>query len=108
MIEIPLVLRFDLLPLVAVGAGGYFALGMGDATITTGALSVSSTYESLGVGKTDYGLLGTVSVALPLLPFLKVLVDVRYLYGLANMATASGSSFSMRDWQFMGGVRLAL
>lgn len=108
MLEIPLLLRFDLLPIIAVSAGTYVALGMGDVSTTTAITTTTQTWDASNLSKTDFGLQACVSLALPVLPTLKFLIDLRYLYGIANLSTTNTASFKFRDIQLLGGLRFSL
>ncbi len=108
MWQVPVLLRFDLLPIVAVGIGGYLAFASGEITKTLVIIDRTETYDANSLGKTDYGLMASASLALPILPTLKILVDARYMMGLANLSTVSGSSFKFKDLQLLAGIRLAI
>lgn len=108
MYEIPVLLRFDLLPIMAAGIGGYLAFGSGSVTQSNGVTDQTSTYEANNLGKTDYGLMASISLSLPILPTLKILGDVRYLIGLANLSTTSGTTHKFNDLQLLAGIRLSV
>lgn len=106
-LEVPLLLRFNALPLLSFAAGGYFAQGIGDTELVGRVggtqIAVIQSIESASIRKQDYGLLGSVRIELPLAPAIRLLVDGRYLYGLRNVDT-SGGSLKWRDLQLMGGL----
>ena len=111
MWEIPVLVRFDLLPVIAAGAGLYFATASGDIVKTneTGLIpETTETYETNNLSKTDIGLVISASVALPILPFVKLLVDLRYIQGLKNLSTATDGNFKLKDIQVLAGVRVSI
>lgn len=108
MLEVPILLRFDLLPIVSVSAGAYLALGMGDISKSNPTSSTTETYNANSLGKTDYGLQASASLTLPILPTMKFLIDLRYLYGIANLDTRAGASFKFSDIQLLGGIRISI
>ncbi len=93
-IQIPAVLRFWMGSMFSLGAGGYYAQGMG------------SKFSSSGVTKSDYGAIGSVQFKLPMGNSASFLVDGRYNYGLKNVNNSSFSTMDLkyRDIQILAGV----
>ena len=92
-VEIPFALRFWLSPHFSIGAGGYYASGLG-----------SRDFTNAGMKKSDYGALGSAQIRLPLGSTMGLLVDGRYEYGLANVDTSGFGNQKYRTLQVMAGV----
>ena len=112
-LQIPVLLRINLLPggLVSVGAGGYYEVGMGsisDTNDTNGSVS-SETYSSALIKTSDFGLLGSLRVQIPVFIRTHVLVDARYLYGLTEQSTApSTATIKNRYVQVFAGLGFSI
>jgi hypothetical protein len=93
-IQVPVLLRFYLHPMISIGFGGYWAHASSDAT-------------SQGYKSSDYGLVGGAAVRFPLTQAMRLLVDVRYNDGLANVSTGD-ATIKNRDIQALVGFQFAL
>ncbi len=90
---VPIQLRFALMPMLRLTAGGYFASGLGKVSSSASVAGISlpaveQEYAAAGIEKTDYGLIGGLGVAAG-----PLLVGGHYYYGLkkgAGNAKASG------------------
>ena len=85
-IQVPLLLKFWLSRGVVLGLGGYAASGTGKVKTTdnlTGE-AAESTFAEAGQYNLDYGLLGNVAFAIPLSGKASLLIDGRYMLGMAN------------------------
>jgi hypothetical protein len=105
-IQVPVLLKFRLLPLFHIGVGGYWATAVGsvdDEDSTSPSKSNSSeSISDAGMKSIDYGLLGTAGFALPLgRGGTHFLIDARYAYGLANVSN-SGTT-NNRDIEILAG-----
>ncbi len=97
----PVLLRTNFLPFVNAGAGVYYEAGTGNVTSN----GVSESYSAAGLKQSDFGLLVSGQVKLPIAPLIHVLLDARYLLGLTEQSTNSASySTKNRYVQLMGGV----
>ncbi|MBI3294823.1 MAG: PorT family protein [Deltaproteobacteria bacterium] len=111
-IEVPILIRFDLLPIISFGVGGY--LGFANGTITRSSsvpntADKTETFEDNNLNKTDFGLMASASVGMPILPMVKLLVDLRYLHGLVNLSKLTdGSNARIRDLQVFAGIKVSL
>jgi hypothetical protein len=109
MLEIPAMIRFTPLPIVSFAAGAYFAYGLGTYSIQTNGAPTSqpASYSSTGNSQVDWGLAASVAAAIPLIPDLSLLFDLRYYFGLQNMLPSNGaSSVFLRDFQLLAGLKL--
>ena len=108
-LQIPLVARITLLDLIGFGAGVYvgFAQSTVDSTLTSGVTS-NYNYEQKGLNKTDFGAVLNARLQVPVVPLAKVLLDVRYNYGFANLnsntAAFPNDNFYNRFLMVLGGV----
>ncbi len=96
MFDVPLMLRFSPISLVAVGAGVYYGYQSGFKTTRGPAV--------IGAVKDDYGAIFDASVRLPLAPLMKLRIDALYEYGFAQLA----NSFSSRNVSTFVGLMLDL
>lgn len=105
MIQIPVLLRLHLVPMISIGAGGYWETGMGNVTDVgdgTGA-TVSGSYNSVGAKQSDLGLVGSLRLHFPMGPGVHFLVDGRYTYGLTNISNLAGGNVTYKDYQVLAG-----
>ncbi|MGK5086364.1 outer membrane beta-barrel protein [Bdellovibrionota bacterium FG-2] len=105
--QFPLLLRFTALPFLSFGAGGYYAMGTGNVTETVGGvpLPVPATFAEVGLKTSDYGLEGNARFRLPILPLFGLIVDARYLYGLADTSASPDVKLNTRDFQALAGIQ---
>lgn len=96
-IQIPALFRVSLLPAISLGVGGFYSYGLGHV--------VSSYFSQSSLSKTDYGLVGSVSLKVGLLPFISFVMDGRYLSGLTNVSLVSEKTLYMKDFQVLAGLR---
>jgi hypothetical protein len=90
-LEIPLLLRIWLSPYVSIGAGGYYAKGLG---------SIDPSIKS-----SDYGAVGSLGLHLPLGSSSSLLIDGRYNLGLKNVDNSGmGQTMKYRDLQIIAGL----
>ena len=108
-LTVPILLRFDLLPVLSFGAGGYLGFASGTITRTTGSTDSPESYDQNNLNKSDFGLMASASVGLPVFPMVKILFDLRYLHGLANLSKLTDkSTATMKDLQLWAGLKLAI
>jgi len=104
-INVPVMLRFHLLPLVSLGVGGYFTNGIGDIDNN----GTSGSYDASGMKKTDAGAIGSLRIAIPA-GLASVVLDGRYQYGLSNQIknTAGNASIKTRNIQVLAGLMFGI
>jgi hypothetical protein len=112
-IQVPVLLRFYLHPMISIGVGGYWAHGVGSVNTEDSSGNVLSTgsYADNDTKVNDYGLVGSVAVRFPLSQTMRLLIDARYNYGLSNVYTdplAAGDTSKDRDIQALVGLQFAL
>ena len=100
-IQFPFLFKFYLVPSIALGVGGYFSHGMGSIQIGSSTI----TYKDAGLGADDYGALVSLGLQIAILPYVSLMGDFRYLYGLQNISQISSISTTLSDIQFLAGVR---
>lgn len=109
--EIPVMLRFTMLPIVDFGAGVYYAM-LGDevevtesntALIPNGKRAVDKTTNET----TDIGAKLSARARMPIAPLTDFLVDLSYNYGLKDLdkdPTAPNDTQKTRDYALMAGI----
>jgi hypothetical protein len=111
-IQVPVLLRFHLLPMISIGLGGYWAYGIGNvnSTDTSGNSLASGSYSTELIKQSDFGLLGSVGLRLPLgTGGVKLLIDGRYAYGLTDFNNgAYTTTAKYRDVQGLVGLSFPL
>ena len=112
-LEIPAVLRFEVLSIASVGAGLYYAKSVGQVSCVgsnCGGITPSS-YSDAGLKTSEVGLVlsGGVKIPVALTPF-SVLTDVRVTRGLTNMLVdqTGGVSQKYNDVQILLGLNMSL
>jgi len=88
---IPLLLRFRFLPLISLGTGVYYGLASTQLTSNFGGTVTTTTLNP------DYGLHLSAAFHWPIIPLFKGRFDLRYQYGLANVASGAGYTMNTRD-----------
>lgn len=103
--QVPLVFRLHLGRYVSVGAGGYYAMGVGDvkSKLSGSTVELSSSYDAAGFKKSDYGVTGSFALHLPLGMMTSLLIDGRYNYGLANVLKTAPANTNYK-WREMQGL----
>lgn len=100
-IQFPLMVRLAPLPIISVGFGGYYQMGVGNVTTERNGVSASTDYNTtifyttLGLKRNDYGAIGSVRLKLPL-GGANLIADLRYLYGLQDNLLPASSSASVK------------
>ena len=107
-VQIPLLLRFQILNSLSIGVGGYFSHGIGNVTVVGPASSTSHSYANANFGADDYGAIASLGIKFPLILKLSLILDGRYLYGFQNVNKVNGVSTYFRDLQALVGVRLGM
>jgi hypothetical protein len=110
--QVPLLIRFNL-PLISLGAGGYFAKGTGFISRSTQVgsntpVETRSTFEGANLKSYDYGFAASLAIAWPLAPFTSFVVDGRLLKGLTDIAKSDIDTFKFSDIQVLAGLRVSL
>jgi hypothetical protein len=109
-IQVPVLLRFYLHPMISIGFGGYWAHGVGNINNedSNGNVLSTASYGDDGFKTNDYGLVGSVAVRFPITQTMRLLVDARYNYGLSNIENDSSATINNRDIQALVGFQFAL
>lgn len=111
---VPLTLRFHLAPSISIGVGGFASSGMGkvkaSATFMGTSLEQEFSYGDLGQSNLNYGVHGSLGIAIPIGSGTAIILDGRYLMGLKNVllnATEVGANakVAVNDIQALVGVR---
>lgn len=127
-IQVPVLIRIHLLPMVSLGVGAYYAHAIGQIKETNtapggGTITGSSnpnfySYGDKSVPTDDYGLEAALGAQLPLTSSVKFYADFRYLWGLQNIALPASTALltsgglqadtnHWRDIQFLAGLSFA-
>ncbi len=104
---VPYMFRFEPISLISVGAGAYYAYGLGNYTVAStipGLASSDATYEAGGYSRSDFGLIAGISLKFPILPLFSLRLDADYALGLSNLYNSSAGSAYFRDILLMAGL----
>lgn len=85
--EVPFLVRFNLLPIVSVGAGGYMQKYTGKLT----AAGVDVSYDSVGMKTTDFGVKLNARAGLPIAPLTSIFLDVSYKRGFVDLSKTAAT-----------------
>lgn len=105
--EVPLIFRLTALQYINIGAGAYVAVPSGEDTYTltpTGGTGTSTSQTASSSFKTDYGLVASLAVKIPLNMAVSFLIDGRYYYGVSNASKIAGETLKFRDAQALFGL----
>ncbi len=98
---IPVLFRFDALPIIGIGVGAYYSMATGSVKNTINSSVGTSTYAVSGLKENELGFLGSLDAMLSVAPGAKFGVDARYLLGLTDLTVNSSTSEKSRDLQLM-------
>jgi hypothetical protein len=104
VIEIPILFRVHLLPMINLGVGPYFAYGIGDLV----ASGTTQSYQAANTSRTDYGAEASAQLKFPIAPGLHLSAEVRYVVGLKEESTSSTVSEKNKEVQAMAGLSFGL
>ena len=108
-LQIPVMLRFSPLSLVSVGGGFYYANGLGNVSTSVGGVAgADQTFAQAGLKNSDFGMVLSGRLRLPIMPLVGIIVDARYLLGLTNVATDPTATIKYRDIQTLFGINFML
>jgi hypothetical protein len=111
MLEVPVVFKAYLGHALSVGLGGYYAKYKGDisyeSTDAFGQTSVTNkTLSAAGHSASDYGLVTSLGLYIPLAPLTRIILDGRYTIGIKNNNIGAGTT-TYNDLQLLAGVRFS-
>lgn len=101
------VIKTRLLPFFSLGAGGYYARGLG-AVSTSSTAGVTTEDLGLTIKADDYGLVAAMVVDIRIIPYLDIVMHGRYLLGMQNASAAAGTTLTLNDLQVLAGLRFNL
>lgn len=111
----PLMARFTLFHWINLGAGGYYSRIVGRGHVdgsVTGPGGSATVDADVGVPdelKNDWGLVGAVGLQIPILPFMKLRPEARYVYGLDdNEIEGTMATERTRDIQALLGLQFQI
>jgi hypothetical protein len=82
---------------LSVGFGGFYAR----------SLDTKPNLEPLGVlSINDLGLIASLNVKFPILSWLAIVGDIRYLYGMTDLSQVSSATVYLQDVQFLLGISI--
>ncbi|MDR3607935.1 MAG: outer membrane beta-barrel protein [Oligoflexia bacterium] len=110
-VQVPALLNFHFNRFLTFGFGGYYARYIGQFRETNDSTGIqsNSNYSDVGLMDSDYGVVGSVAMHVPVAHTVDFTVDGRYNYGLKNLVsdpslTPGGlSSEKTRDIQVLAG-----
>ncbi len=108
--QIPVFARYSIIPLFNVGLGLYWSSSFGSVSTNNGTSSTtfSQSYSAAGLSETDFGLTTSIQARIPVTPVNRLILDVRYNFGLSNLSTDSANSYKSRELCFLAGFSFGL
>jgi hypothetical protein len=109
LLQVPVMLRANLMNVVSLGVGGYVGRYMGtpEYTVNTGAAPSQISYGPGGLTRTDYGTIASLAFYSSLTPLARFVLDARYVISAKNSdSSANGRKF--RDVQLLVGLQMGL
>jgi len=101
---VPVQVRYAVIPLVSVTAGGYVAMGLGDSfSADDPARAASYTGSTPDVKKLDYGAVFGLQFTLPL-GAMTLTVEPRYYWGFVNRLDSSSAELKMNSADLLVGL----
>ena len=106
-VMIPATFRIWIARYVTLVGGVYYAMDQGDLSVTdSGGTVTKLSHDAYGIGSADLGMLGGGGINIPIKPWINVLAEFRYIFGVFYVSQAPGATWSYRDLQFLAGIRL--
>jgi hypothetical protein len=108
----PVILRWEPVPTVSLGAGLYYLIGTGQVGITrtlagiTGSSVVQDFNTDQGIGRTALGVTAGIRIAIPVVSGWSCLIDGRFLKDLSERYVGTSASLRFSDLQFLAGLAL--
>jgi len=104
-LSLPIMLRFTPVKFFSVEAGGYLGLS---ATASETITSSNSSSTSSLTGVNDNGLIGGVSLNVPLMPGLYARFSGFYEYGLTNLSSGASPAVNTRNIDLLAGIMIGI
>lgn len=106
-IEVPVLVRYWPVHVFSVGLGGYYMKYLGnlnyEVTLNGVTGNTTSTYAAANQTTSDYGLVASIGIDIPIGLMTGLVVDARYEHGLKNNFPSGDVKF--RDFTGIVGVR---
>ncbi|RZA03488.1 MAG: hypothetical protein EOP11_16045 [Proteobacteria bacterium] len=111
-IQIPIVLRANLLNIFSLGVGGYVSKYTGkiDTQVTrtgTGPSPINASYGPAQLSTTDYGVVTSIAFYSSVSPLARFVLDARYVIGSKDN-DLSFQDKKFRDFQLLAGLQVGL
>lgn len=97
-LEIPVLLRFQAIPLLSLGFGAYYGYRLGDPSLSAGGTVPAFNRHD------DYGLMAAAGFEFPFGPA-GLLAEARYVFGLRDQSADNTGSLYWRNWEVVAGVK---
>jgi hypothetical protein len=105
------VLKAYLANVLSIGVGAYYATYSGDMKETTKTLSGSSTsnrsFAAASHEKSDFGLVTSLGIYIPISPVSRIILDGRYNIGMKDNNT-SAAELKYNDIQALLGIQFGI
>jgi hypothetical protein len=109
LVQVPVTLRFHLLPGLTLGAGGYYSHTVGDNSVTDSSGNITNESDAAEQLKSyDLGAVGGLALHLPLTQSCHFLLDARYLQSFTNQDTSGTVTTKPNGFQFMVGLTFGM
>ncbi|MBS1961078.1 MAG: hypothetical protein JST04_02595 [Bdellovibrionales bacterium] len=98
--EIPLMARFTLLPILSVGGGLYwqqFGSSYDTENVNTGIKVTNLSWEGSGYKRSDLGLKLAARAQFPVAPMIHILADLSYKRGFTNLVSNPTAGESLKS-----------
>jgi hypothetical protein len=108
-LQVPVMLRANLMNVISLGVGGYVGRYMGEPeyTVNSGVTPTRLGYGPGALSQTDYGTMASLAFYTPLTPLARFVFDARYVISAKN-ADQSANDRKFRDIQLLVGVQMGL
>ncbi|MEK6580469.1 MAG: outer membrane beta-barrel protein, partial [Bdellovibrionota bacterium] len=104
-LQIPVIFKATMIPMVTLGAGLYYAKSLSDKlTQTTSGVDTEISFGSLNWNQSDFGWLLEAGGSFPLAPLLSFKVDLRYYMGFSSISTDTTRSDKWNGLDVLAGL----
>ena len=107
-LEIPVTVRFAVLPILDLGVGGYWSHVIGSNSATIGGTNANFDDSALDIKDSDAGLQAGLGLHIPFSQSAAFMADARYSFGLVNQIADGAYTAKTRDIQFLVGLTFGI
>lgn len=108
-LEAPLLVRWRPMSFVSFALGGYGAMAISDLeTVSSARVTTTTAFDNTNFRGTDLGAMASVRAHVPMTDRITFILDVRGMWGIADISTIQATTTRYRGAEFLGGLSFGL